>query len=192
MSPRIIFVVLTLCVFLQGCAVLLAGGAAATGVAVVHDRRTAGTVLEDQNIELKARSALASDKEIHAKTHLSVISYNNIVLLSGEAPSAELRRHAAEIVSTIEKVRRVHNEIEIAAPSSLTSRSADTLLTAKVKTRLLATKHLDSTRFKAVTEAGTVYLLGLVTRAEAEIAADQASQVDGVQRVVTIFEYVDT
>lgn len=191
MNLKIIVALLMLSPLLQGCAVLLAGGAAATGVAVVHDRRTAGTVLEDQTIEIKVRGALASDKEIHAKTHLSVTSYNGIVLLSGEAPSAELRRRAAELASTTDKVRRVHNEVEIAAPSSLTSRSADTLLTAKVKARLLATKNLDSSRFKAVTEGGTVYLLGLVTRAEAEVAADQTSQVDGVQRVVTIFEYVD-
>lgn len=172
-----------------GCApVIVAGGAA--GVAVVHDRRTAGTVLDDQTIEFQALGDLHADKELYRQAHINITSYNRVALLTGEAPTEELKKRAAEIVRGIEKVRRVHNEIALAAPSSFTSRSADTLLTGRVKAAMVGIKDFDPTRVKVVTENGVVYLLGLVTRAEAEAATEAARTTSGVQRVVRIFEYV--
>ncbi len=173
-----------------GCAPMIVAGAA-TGVAAVHDRRSAGTVLDDQVIEFQALGNLHADKELYRQAHISVTSYNNVALLTGEAPTEALRKRAVEIVRGIEKVRRVHNEITLAAPSSFTSRSSDTLLTGKVKVAMVGIQGFNPTRVKVVTENGVVYLLGLVTRAEAETATEAARTTSGVQRVVRIFEYVE-
>ena len=111
--------------------------------------------------------------------------------MTGEAPTADLRERATDIVRNLDKVRTVHNEVVIAAPSSLMARSSDTLLTGKVKARLLGTRGFDSTRVKVVSSGGVVYLMGLVTRDEDEIATEMTRTTDGVQRVVKIFEYVN-
>jgi len=176
---------------LGGCEALVVGSAA-TGTAVVHDRRTAGSFVEDENIELKAGSALGKDQEIKDRAHISVTSFNQIVLLTGEAPTEAMRARAESIVARIEKVRRVHNEVVIGAPSAMSARASDTWITGKVKTRLLKVKikNFDPTRVKVVTENGTVFLMGLLTRAEADAVVDQVRQVGGVQRVVKVFEYI--
>lgn len=175
---------------LSGCAgVVVAGGAAAASIA--HDRRTTGTVIDDNAIELKAGDRFAEDKELHELAHISTTAYNGVVLLTGEAPSEALRGRAERLVSKLEKVRRVHNEVIIAAPSSAMSRSSDALITGNVKGVMLTRKDTDPTRVKVVTSNGTVYLMGLVTRSEAERAVDAARHVGGVQRVVKLFEYID-
>jgi osmotically-inducible protein OsmY len=178
--------------FLQGCAEVAAVGGA-TAISVAHDRRTAGSVLEDQDIELKALRNLVNDKDINDKTHINVTSYNQIVLMTGEAPTPELRARAEALVRKIAKVRRVHDEVVIAAPSALSSRGSDTWITAKVKTSLFKVKlpHFDPTRVKVVTENGVVFLMGLVTRKEADAVVARVRQVGGVQRVVKVFEYID-
>ena len=173
---------------LQGCAAAVVAGGA-TSAAVAYDRRTTGTVIEDEGIELKAVKAFYSDKELNEQAHLNVISYNTVVLVTGEAPSEELRNRAVEIVRNLPKVTHVHNEIKIAAPSSMVSRSSDTLITTKVKSRLLTLKDFDGTRVKVVTENGVVYLMGLLTKEESDLATDAARQVSGVQKVVKLFQY---
>lgn len=178
----------------QGCAPVVVGGAAATGGAALHSRRTVGTFVDDQGIELKSRMALSDDKELSRQTHINVISYNGIVLMVGQAPTDELRQRAQDRVTGVEKVRHVHNEIVIAAPSSLTARSNDTLLTGKVKTSLFGIKGIedfDATRTKVVTEDGIVYLMGMLYRNEADAVAERARQVGGVEKVVKLFEYLD-
>lgn len=196
-TSKTIFLSLILFGSLSGCAGLVAGGAAAgivTGAAVAHDRRTAGTVVEDQAIELKAYDALNQDRELAERGHINVTSYNNIVLLSGEVPTPELRKRAGEIVSRIEKVRHVHNELADAPPSSLASRSTDTWITTKVKTSLLQVdgiRDFDPTRVKVVTERGIVYLLGLLHPREADAVTRTVRRVNGVQKVVKLFEYID-
>ncbi|MFN2308804.1 MAG: BON domain-containing protein [Gammaproteobacteria bacterium] len=178
---------------LQGCAPMVVGGAA-TGVALAHDRRTTGSFIEDQSIEMKARNELNAEPELSRQAHLSVTSFNMIVLVSGEAPNETLRQRAGEVVGRVEKVRRVHNEVQVAAPSAMMSRSSDTLITAKVKTNLFRIQGMEDfnpTRVKVVTENGTVFLMGLLTRAEADATARTASSVGGVQRVVKLFEYLD-
>lgn len=179
--------------FLQGCAPIVVGGAA-TGAAVAHDRRTTGSFIEDQAIEMKARTELNAEPELSRQAHINVTSFNMIVLVSGEAPTEALRQRAGAVVGGVEKVRRVHNEVIVAAPSSMMSRSSDTLITAKVKTSLFRIKGMEDfnpTRVKVVTENGTVFLMGLLTRAEADATARTASTVGGVQRVVKLFEYQD-
>jgi osmotically-inducible protein OsmY len=178
---------------LQGCAGLFLGGAA-TGATVAHDQRTAGTLLEDQSIEIKAISALRNDRVLEAQSHFNVTSYNNVVLLTGETASQELRERAGKHLADVEKVRSVHNELKIGEPSTMLQRSADTVITTKVKTSLLSVKgdeRFDPTRVKVVTEAKVVYLMGLLNHAEADAVTETVRQVGGVERVVRIFEYAD-
>jgi len=177
---------------LSGCAPVVVGGAATT-VAVAHDRRTTGSVVEDQAIKARVITALKEDSEIERQTHINVTSFNGIVLLTGEAPTESLRSRIGDIARNSEKVRRLHNEIVIAAPSSMMTRSSDSWITTKVKTALLGVgeEGFDATRVKVVTENGTVYLLGLVTHREASAATEQARQIGGVQRIVKLFEYLD-
>jgi osmotically-inducible protein OsmY len=183
---------LTTILLLNACAPLVVGGAATTA-SVAHDRRTAGTVIEDQSIELRIRSALNKDPELSKQAHINITSYNGIVLLSGEAPTSAMRERAGEIARRDKKVRRVHNELQVAAPSALMTRTGDSWITTKVKSSLFSVKlkGFDPTRIKVVTENGTVFLLGLVTRAEADAATEQARKNKGVQRIVKLFEYLD-
>lgn len=187
----LLLIVISQAALLGGCAAAVGAGAAA-GAAALYDRRTTGTLIDDELIELKSLDALRRDRELWDQSHINVTSFNNIVLLTGETPSQPLRQRAAEAVSRLDKVRKVHNEIVVAAPSAMISRSSDTWITGKVKTLLFNAQKLDATRVKVVTENGIVYLMGLVTRSEADSATEVTRQVSGVQRVVKVFEYIDT
>jgi osmotically-inducible protein OsmY len=178
-------------VILNSCAALVVGGVA-TGANVAHDKRTTGTFIEDEAIELKSLKAIFEDKELSKQTHLNITSFNTIVLVSGEAPTEELRERTIQIVRNIPKVSHVHNEISIAGPSSLMSRSGDTFITTKVKTKLIVEKNLDGTHVKVVTENGVVYLMGLLNREDADKATEIARQTGGVQKVVKLFQYSET
>ncbi len=184
------FLILLFLLTLNGCAAAVLGGAA-TGAAVAHDRRTAGTVIEDQSIELKAGQALRDDQEINESAHINVTSYNLVVLVSGEAPNESVRERIINIVRDIPKVTHVYNELTIGSPSTLTSRSSDTLITSKVKTRLFGLENFDATRVKVVTEKGVVYLMGLLTKEESDRVTEAARRVGGVQKVVKLFQYVE-
>ena len=155
------------------------------------DRRTPATHIEDQTIEVKAVQALNADPELDEQAHLNVISYNTVVLLSGETPTDAMRQKALELVKSIDKVTHVYNEITIAAPSSMVSRTSDSYITTKVKTKLFANQDQTGLDVKVVTEKGVVYLMGIVSHAEAEIATDIARQTGGVQKVVKLFQYND-
>lgn len=175
---------------LQGCAPAVVVGGAATA-AMVHDRRTFGSIIDDQAIELKAGSAIAGDPELKDQTRINVTSMNGIVLLSGEATTIEARDRVLSLVREVNGVRRITNEMQIAEPSRMGSRSLDSLITSAVKSRLLVSKNIDPTRVKVVTDNQVVYLMGLVTREEGDMAADRATTIDGVTRVVKVFEYLD-
>jgi osmotically-inducible protein OsmY len=178
---------------LSACAPLLVGGAA-TGTAVAVDRRTPGAFIDDERIEWTIRNAIRQDQELSSQSNISVVSYDGVVLLAGETPHETLRTRAAEHARNVEKVRRVHNELVIAAPSSMMTRSSDTSITARVKTRVLGIRDLegfDGTKVKVVTENGTVFLMGKLLRHEADAVTDAARQVGGVQRIVRLFEYLD-
>jgi osmotically-inducible protein OsmY len=178
---------------LYGCAAAVVGGAA-TGATAAHDRRTVGTFIDDEGIELKARLAIFDDKELNSNIHINIISINGVVLLVGQAPTEAERQKAAELTIAIPKVRLVHNEMTVAAPNSYMTRSSDSLITAKVKTSLFNIKELkefDPTRVKVVTENSIVYLMGILTHTEADAVTDVARQVGGVQKIVKLFEYID-
>ncbi|MFK8067649.1 MAG: BON domain-containing protein [Gammaproteobacteria bacterium] len=180
-----------LCLFIQACAAPLVVGGAATGAVVANDKRTTGTFVEDEAIELKIRSALLGDDSFKNQIHINATSFNTNVLLTGEATTEAIRQQIVAIAKNTEKVSHVFNEIRVAAPSALLARSSDTLLTSNVKTRILTDKTVDGTKIKVVTEAGVVYLMGIITREQGTNAAQVASKASGVQRVVKIFQYLD-
>lgn len=172
---------------LTGCAVA-AGAGIASGAAAASDRRSTGTFIDDEIIEFKVLDAISSQPELWEQSHINATSFNNIVLLTGETPSDAFKTRIAQTAAAVAKVRSVHNEIAIAAPSSVLARSSDTWVTSKVKTALLTEMELGGTRVKVVTEKGTVYLLGLLNNEEADKATDLARRVGGVERVVRLFE----
>ncbi len=177
----------------SACAPVIVGGAVATTASVSHDRRTTGAVVEDRAIFGRVLRALNDDKQLYENSHINISVFNGWVLLSGETPTEAFRARAGEIARAQDKVRRVFNELTIAAPSSMMTRSSDTWITTKVKSSLLGIdiKGFDPTRIKVVTENGTVFLLGLVHHNEGEAAVRKTQQVTGVQRVVKLFEYLD-
>lgn len=172
---------------LSGCVAMAVGGAA-TAVLSANDRRTIGMQTEDKAINVKAEIKM---HEITGENgHVNVTSYNRKVLLTGEVRDEAMKAAAEREVRAIDNVVSVINELEIAGPSSYTSRSNDALITTKVKASLVDKKTVSATAFKVTTERGVVYLMGLVTPREGNIAADVAKGVPGVNRVVKIFEYI--
>ena len=156
-----------------------------------YGKRTMGTVLDDQMTESRAGNILRAASPELKKSHFAVTSFNGIVLLTGQVPSEAAKQLAGEKVAAMRKVRLVHNELQIAGPTSLVARTNDSWLTAKVKTDMLASDKVSGNRIKVVTEDGVVYLMGLLTHHEAKEAVEVARQVYGVQKIVTAFEYID-
>ncbi len=173
---------------LSACAPLLIGGAFVGGSMVALDRRTTGSQVDDQSIELKAR-ARASDATGN-RGNVSVTSYNRVVLLTGEVPTEADKLAAEQAVARVDNVARVVNELSIQIASSTSSRSNDVLLTSKVKATLIDARDLQAKAIKVVTERGIVYLMGIVTEREATRAATLTSSIAGVQKVVRVFEVV--
>ena len=181
----IIYILLSL----QGCPAVLIGAAGGTALAV-HDRRDSATMLQDQRIESIATDKLYGDPQLDKKIHINVTSYNRIVLLSGEVLTHAARKHAVNIVEKIPGIRIIHNELVVADLTSFASRSRDSLITSKVKAEILNEKDVDATRVKVVTEKGNVFLMGLVTEKEAELAVNVARNVADVKQVTRIFEII--
>ena len=175
---------------LQGCAGVTATGAAIGGVAA-QDRRTPGSFVDDEYIELKVLFAIREDEAMASQTHVNATSMNALVLLTGEAPGESLRDRIVEIARSTPGVRAVQSEIALKAPSTLVARTSDTLVTGKVKLALFRHPELNAARVKVVTERGTVYLMGLLRQDEADRATEIARRVPGVQRVVKVIEYID-
>ena len=167
---------------------LLGGGAVAGGVMVASDRRTSGTVLEDNAIQLKAGNRI--DDALGERVHVNVTSYNRQALLTGEVPSEQDKQLVAKVVGEVENLRNVVNELAVLGNSTLTQRSNDALVTSRVKANLLDAKDLFSNSFKVTTERGTVYLMGRVTQREANRATEVVSGTSGVQRLVRILEII--
>lgn len=161
----------------------------ATGAAISGDRRTTGTVVDDQQIERAAKRFFAADAALARSCRIDVTSYNQQVLLTGACPTEELRAKAAEYVGRVAKVRHIFNEIELNAPSTLGARTSDGLLATRVRTRLLTISNLPTSNMKVVTDSGVVYLMGLVDEQSGNIAAEAASGVGGVVKVVKLFEH---
>ncbi|MBK8183685.1 MAG: BON domain-containing protein [Candidatus Competibacteraceae bacterium] len=168
-------------------------GGAAVGVGVAaHDRRTTGTLVDDQSIEVKIHNAL--NRQLPPGNRIGVTSYNAAVLLTGITASEATRQQAEMIARGITPVKEVYNELAVgSSKTSFSAQSNDSLLTTRVKAILfkIRIQDFDPTRVKVVTEGGVVYLMGLVRKNEADAAANTASQVSGVKQVVTLFEYIN-
>ena len=155
---------------------------------VVSDRRTTGTQVEDQSIEMKANNRLK--EVIGDRSHVNVTSYNRTVLLTGEAATEGDKANIEQTVQRVDNVKSTVNELAVTIPSALSTRSNDSLLTGKVKATFIDAKDLQVNAFKVITERGVVYLMGRVTGREATRATDLARSVSGVQKVVRVFEIV--
>jgi osmotically-inducible protein OsmY len=173
---------------LSACVPVVVGGAAAGG-AVAADRRTSGIYVEDENIELKAVKHM--ETTLGDQAHVNVTSYNRNVLLTGEVPDEAAKASAEAFVKSIEHVRAITNEIVIGPKTSISSRSNDTYLTSKVKTKFVTENQFPANVVKIVTENSVVYLLGIVNKTEADAAAEIARNTDGVDKVVKVFEYTN-
>jgi osmotically-inducible protein OsmY len=177
---------LALVPLLQACVPLVAAGAGATAL-MAQDRRTTGIYVEDENIEIKCLGRLHDIRGIH----VSATSFNRRVLLTGEVPDEATKKRVQEAIRTIPSVREVVDETQIAGASSLASRGNDALITSNVKALMVNNgNRFSPMHIKVLTEANVVYLMGLVSPAEGEAAADVARRAQGVARVVKVFEYV--
>jgi osmotically-inducible protein OsmY len=163
-------------------------GGAAVGTMMTIDRRTSGAQIEDEAIELRGASRLRD--ALGDRAHFNITSYNRQVLLTGEVPNEQAKQTAEQVVSKVDNVKGIVNELAIMANSSLSQRSSDTLITGKVKASLVDDKNLSVAAFKVVTERGVVYLMGRVTQPEADRATLITRNISGVQRVVRIFEII--
>jgi osmotically-inducible protein OsmY len=172
---------------LGGCAAAIVGGAVVGGM-VATDRRTTGAQVDDQNIELRAANNLSAT--FGDRAHLTVTSYNAQVLLTGEVPTAQDKQLAEQIVSRVPSVRAVVNELAVMPNATIEQRSSDSLITAQIKAAMVDSSDIFANLFKVVTERGTVYLMGRVTRKEADKATETVRGVGGVRRVVRVLEIV--
>lgn len=173
---------------LHGCTAAVVGGAAAGGYMVAQDRRTVGTMTEDEGIEIKASTRI--NNRFKDAIHINVTSYNRMVLITGEVPDAATKADVERIARGVENVRGVYNEVAIAGVSSYTVRTNDSVITSKVKGRFVDAGKFSSLHVKVVTENSIVYLMGLVTKKEAQDATEIARTTSGVQKVVRVFEYI--
>jgi len=186
---KFILSALLICMTTTACVPLVFVAGATIGGAIVYDKRSIQRILEDQSTSQLIRQQLNDDIVLRKQTHIVVTTFNGIVLLAGQAPTPELKNRAYKIVTRIRKIRRIFNQITLEPPTPPITRSGDTGITAKVRAALLAKKGLHSTQIKVVTENGTVYLMGIVSRQQAHMASNTVREVSGVLSVVKLFEY---
>jgi len=174
---------------LTACGTGVVVASATAGGSIVYDHRDFSTQIDDKTIVYKVKQQYVNNKAIMNDAHISVTSFNHVVLLVGQAPNAGVRSEAVKIAQSTPKVRRVFNRIKIAPHATIKQATNDTWITTKVKADMLAEKGLQSTQIKVVTEKRTTYLMGLVSRKQAGIATNVARHVSGVNKVVKLFEY---
>ncbi|MBN9698471.1 MAG: BON domain-containing protein [Zoogloea sp.] len=172
---------------LQGCIPVIVGGTG-MAVAMVSDRRTSGTYVEDESIEWKAVKRI--EDRLGDKVHVNATAFNRKLLLTGEAFNEASRDEAGRVAAAVENVKEVVNELRIAPTSTLSARSNDTYISSKVKARFVDQKDFRVQQVKVITEAGTVFLMGLVTEKEGQAATEITRTTSGVQKVVRVFEYI--
>jgi osmotically-inducible protein OsmY len=188
---RLFLLAIALCLGVSGCSSVLT---ATRDKPIDDDRgtRTLGSKIDDSLIETKAAVNIAkASPDLDQNSHIVVASYNGVVLLTGQTPRAELKSLAERSAAAVQRVKRVHNELQVLPPSSALARSNDAWLTTKIKAQMLTDSVIPGSRIKVVTENGIVYLLGLVTHQEANLATNKVQSVSGVQKIVKLFEYID-
>ncbi|MBV4537801.1 MULTISPECIES: BON domain-containing protein [Pseudomonas] len=182
---------LTLCLSISGCSSVLTS---TRDNPIEDDRgtRTIGSKIDDSLIETKVSVNVAkANPDLDKGSHIVVSSYNGVVLLAGQTPRADLKSLAEQTAGQVQRVKKVHNELQVMQPSSILARNNDAWLTTKIKTSMLGDANVPGSRIKVITENGIVYLLGLVTQNEANAATNVVQGVSGVQKIVKLFEYID-
>ena len=192
MTPnRLGLMALTLCLSLTGCSSVIT---ASRESPIEDDRgtRTLGSKIDDSLIDTKVGVNIAkADPALDNDSHIVVTSFNGVVLLAGQTPRADLKAKAEQAAAAVQRVKTVHNELQILPPSGFLARQNDTWLTSKIKAQMLTDPNIPGSRIKVVTENGIVYLLGLLTKQEAAQATNLVQSVSGVQKIVKLFEYID-
>ncbi|ARU27449.1 BON domain-containing protein [Cellvibrio sp. PSBB006] len=187
-SPTLIL--LAFVMLFSGCARLIE--ATTSEPIYVHPgKRTVGATIDDRNIETIAMVNMIKAHPGLADARIIVNSHNGVVLLTGQVASNDLRQLASDTVNKISTVRQLHNELQVGPYVPMSTRTYDTWLTTKIKTKLIANKEIDNSRVRVITEAKTVFLMGMVSRREAEIVTDIARTTGGVRKVVRVFEYIN-
>lgn len=183
--------ILTSLLTLSSCVTtaVVAGTAATT--AVIYDKRPISTMIDDRHITQTATNLIHADTQLHGRSNISVATFNNITLLIGQAQTPELRDHAQKVVENVPGIKRIYNEITIAGATSALQRTNDTWLTSKVKSTMLTKSGLRSNQFKIVTENSIVYIMGLTTHQQGDLASNTARHIGGVTKVVTAYEYIN-
>ena len=176
---------------LSACVPVIVGAATVTGIELYLDRRSVGRNIDDNSLELQLRGEYLTDDQLGSGLNISVTSMNGIVLLTGEVLTDEQRQRAEQIARSYQETREVVNELELAGKTNLTSRANDSYITAKVKSKLATNGDIPAASINVTTERGKVYLMGLVTREEAELAVEETQTVSGVTHIVKVFEYLD-
>lgn len=179
-----------MCLVLPGCmpAIFVAGAATS---AVIYDQRNTKTIVEDRDLTFQVQHKFDNDPELRDKSHVSITSFNRIALLLGQVPTAELREKAEAIAKSNSNVKMLYNEITVENPISNMAKTNDAWITTKVKTVLAAASGLNSANLKIVTENKVVYLMGLTSRTQGQLATDKTRTVTGVEKVVKLFEYLN-
>jgi osmotically-inducible protein OsmY len=191
MKPIPLLACLLLPVILSGCAAVLVGSAATAGA--VHDRRSVGTVIDDQTLEVAAIDRIYQERDRFGGSRITAIAHNGVLLLAGEVADEALRQRAGERVQELAGVRRVINELAVAPPAGVARISADGALTLRIKAGLLDldVPGFDASRVNVTTVRQEVYLMGLLRRAEADAVVNEVRRMRGVHRVIKAFEYLD-
>ncbi len=184
--PGILLAACLLALPLQGCIEMAVVGAGAAALGY-QDRRTTGTLIEDEGIELRATNR--ASERFGDKVHINITSYNRSVLLTGEVPDDKTRAEIEKLLQGVPNIRSITNDLQVAGASSFTARASDAGITGRVKARFLDAGKFNAVHVKVVTEASVVYLLGIVTETEANDAVELARTTGGVRKVVKVFEY---
>jgi len=181
--------VLSIFSVLQGCAAV-AVVALTTSASMATDRRSIGNQIDDQSIEIEAYNEITKDKSLNDNTNLHIISVNGSVLIIGQAPNTYLRDQVIKIINSINGVVRIHNQIRVGNLTSITTQTNDAWLTSKIKSALFSSDQVNGNTIKVITENAEVFLMGLVTKKEADIAINITRNISGVNRVYQVFEYL--
>lgn len=187
------FSVIIISLLINSCSTLTLGTSEITGISLFHDRRSIKNIAKDEQIEAAVTLKLLTDSAIWERTHFNVTAFNGLVLITGEAPGNLIRNKINAIARSISGVRLLQNHMKLAYPSPLSNRSNDSLITSKVKLKFSQSADMpgfDTARIKVVTENGQVFLMGLAYKKEADIAAEHARRISGVQQVIKVFEYL--
>ena len=177
-------------IMLPGCVAAVLGGAAA-GTKVATDPRTMGTQVDDETLEVKVENALEKDAQIKSEARVNAVSYSARVLLIGQVPSESTKETATSLAKGVEGVTDVYNELRVGPKITIGQISKDSWITTQIKSKMLVDDRVKTTDVKVITENGEVFLLGNVTQSQADAAAEIASKISGVQKVVKVFKYLN-